>query len=215
MNSGILVIAARRELRRNLFDALDGAGYPLIHSARDVPHGAILLEGRPPLPPLQLAVVVLGGNEQQARHTCEQLRRLPGCAETPLIVVLEDDAPVGPAELPPGIADWLFADRIASELVARWRRARAAAPGMAVTLPQASVSNEGYRYAFEESDSEWLIADAQTGRLLEVTPMVARHSRVPAGQWEGLPLGEVLRFEGVAIEQVLTDADRRWYPCQR
>ena len=58
MNSGILVVAAQRELRRSLFDALDQAGYPQIHSARDVSHAAILLEGRPPLPPLQLMVMV-------------------------------------------------------------------------------------------------------------------------------------------------------------
>jgi hypothetical protein len=45
MNSGILVVAAQRELRRSLFDALDQAGYPQIHSARDVSHAAILLEG--------------------------------------------------------------------------------------------------------------------------------------------------------------------------
>ncbi len=78
MNSGILVVAAQRELRRNLFDALDQAGYPQILSARDVSHAAILLEGRPVLPPLQLLVLVLDGDEQQARQNCDQLRRLPG-----------------------------------------------------------------------------------------------------------------------------------------
>ncbi len=213
MNSGILVIAARRELRRNLFDALDQTGYPLIHSARDVSHAAILLEGRPPLPPLQLMVVVLDGDEQQARNACQQLRQLPGCADTPLIAVLDGDASPDPAGLPSGIADWLFAEQISSELVARWRRAQVAVPGRAVVSPEAS--HEDYRYAFEDSDSEWLIVDAGTGRLLEVSSTVARHSRMSVGQWEGLPLGEVLRFEGIALEQVLADADRRWYPCQR
>ncbi|MEO8999590.1 MAG: bifunctional diguanylate cyclase/phosphodiesterase [Rhodanobacter sp.] len=216
MNSGILVVAAQRELRRSLFDALDQAGYPQIHSARDVAHAAILLEGRPPLPPLQLMVVVLAGDEQQARNSCEQLRRLPGGAETPLIVVLAEEASLSPADLPVGIADWLSAAQIGNELVARWRRSQNGdlSPRKTVVAP-VSDAHEDYRYVFEEGDSEWLIADAQTHRLLEVSPTLARHSRLHASQWEGLPLSEVLRFEGIPIAQVLAEADRSWYPCQR
>ncbi|MHB1057206.1 MAG: putative bifunctional diguanylate cyclase/phosphodiesterase [Rhodanobacter sp.] len=217
MNSGILVVAAQRELRRNLFDAFDQAGYPQIHSARDVPHAAILLEGRPPLPPLQLMVVVLAGDEQQARNSCEQLRRLPGGAETPLIAVLAEEATLSPAGLPAGITDWLSASQIGSELVPRWRRSQAgnsSRPRNVVAVPD-SGAPEDYRYVFEEGDSEWLIADVQTRRLLEVSPTVARHSRMHASQWEGLALAEVLRFEGIATDQVLAEANRNWYPCQR
>ncbi|TPG50396.1 bifunctional diguanylate cyclase/phosphodiesterase [Rhodanobacter glycinis] len=216
MNSGILVVAAQRELRRGLFDALDQAGYSHIHSARDLQHAAILLEGRPSLPPLQLMVVVLAGDGQQARNSCEQLRRLPGAVETPLIAVLAEEASLSPADLPPGITDWLSGAQISSELVPRWRRSLAGnqAPHKAAALP-ATAALEDYRYAFEEGDNEWLIADAQTHHLLEVSPTLARHSRLHASQWEGLLLSDVLRFEGIAIEQVLADADRSWYPCQR
>jgi diguanylate cyclase (GGDEF)-like protein len=216
MNSGILVIAAQRELRRNLFDALDQAGYSHIHSARDVPHAAILLEGRSLLPPLQLIVVVLAGDEQQAQRCCEQLRRLPGGAETPLIAVLAEEASLNPAELPAGIVDWLNAAQIGTELVARWRRSSSArGPGSAPVEPVRGSAHEDYRYVFEEGGGEWLIADPQTGRLLEVSPTVVRHSRMHASQWHGLPLSQVLRFEGVTIQQVLAEADRKWYPCQR
>jgi diguanylate cyclase (GGDEF)-like protein len=215
MNSGILVVAAQRELRRSLFDALDQAGYPQIHSARDVSHAAILLEGRASLPPLQLIVAVLAGDEQQARVCCEQLRRLPGGADTPLIVVLAEEAKLAPTDLPPGITDWLSAAQISSELVPRWRRSQAGQRPRKVVAATDSGAHEDYRYVFEEGDSEWLIADAQTGRLLEVSPTVARHSRMHAGQWEGLPLSDVLRFEGIAINQVLAEANRSWYPCQR
>jgi diguanylate cyclase (GGDEF)-like protein len=217
MSSGILVVAAQRELRRSLFDALDQAGYPQIHSARDVSHAAILLEGRASLPPLQLIVAVLSGDEQQARVSCEQLRRLPGGTDTPLIVVLGEEATLSAADLPADIADWLSAAQIGSELVPRWRRWQAG-NGQRPRLLAASSdgsAHEDYRYVFEEGDSEWLIADAQTGRLLEVSPTVARHSRMHASQWEGLPLAEVLRFEGIAIDQVLAEANRGWYPCQR
>ena len=216
MTSGILVVAAQREVRRSLFDALDQAGYSPIHSARDLQHAAILLEGRPPLPPLQLMVAVLAGDEQQVRNCCEHLRRLPGGAETPLIAVLDTETSLNPADLPAGIIDWVSAAQIGTELVPRWRRSLAArkAPSRTIALP-ATEAVENYRYAFDEGDSEWLIADAQTHLLLEVSPMLARHSRLHASQWEGLPLSDVLRFEGIAIAQVLADADRSWYPCQR
>jgi hypothetical protein len=216
MNSGILVVAAQSELRRSLFDALDQAGYPQIYSARDVAHAAILLEGRPPVPPLQLMVMVLAGDEQQARNSCEQLRRLPGGADAPLIAVLAEEAPLNPADLPTGIVDWLSAARIDHELVARWRRSQSGDPSRRQTAAAAADgAPEDYRYAFEEGDSEWLIADAQTHRLLEVSPTLARHSRLHASQWEGLPLTGVLRFEGIPIAQVLAEADRSWHPCQR
>ncbi|RCS30831.1 bifunctional diguanylate cyclase/phosphodiesterase [Rhodanobacter denitrificans] len=216
MNSGILVVAAQRELRRSLFDALDQAGYPQIHSARDVSHAAILLEGRPPLPPLQLMVMVLAGDERQARISCEQLRRLAGGADTPLILVLADEATLSPADLPPGITDWLSASQIGNELVPRWRRSQAAGRGARKAVPaEPDAADDDYRCVFEEGDSEWLIVDAQSQRLLEVSPTVARHSRMHASQWEGLPLAEVLRFEGIATEQALAEANRNWYPCQR
>ena len=121
MNSGILLVAAQRELRRSLFDALDQAGYSQIHSARDVSHAAILLEGRQSLSPPQLMVAVLAGDQQQALATCEQLRRLPGAADTPLMVVLAQEATISPSDLPAGIVDWLSAPQIGTELVANWR----------------------------------------------------------------------------------------------
>jgi diguanylate cyclase (GGDEF)-like protein len=214
MNSGILVVAAQRELRRRLFDALGQAGFADVYSARDVAHAAILLEGRPPL---QLVVAVLAGDERQARGSFEQLRGLPNGATTPLLVVLSEDASIRPVDLPDGLVDWLYAAQIGTELVARWQRSLAAAPTpsrpAAETVSIAAPAD--YRYAFEESESEWLLADAQTGRLLEVSPTVARHSRLHASQWLGLPLTAALRFAGVPIEQVLTEADRRWHPCQR
>lgn len=221
MNPGILVVAAERELRRSLFDALDQAGYSLVHSARDVVHAAILLEGQSTPLVLQLIVVVLSGDEQQVRGSFEQLRRLPGVAGTPLMVVLPEGSPLSPADLPLGITDWLSAPQIGTELVARWRRSQAASlarrkPAEATAVAAAPEASQGdYRYVFEEGESEWLIVDAQTTRVLEVSPMLARHSRLHASQWEGLPLTEVLRFEGVGISQVLVDADRHWYPCQR
>ena len=216
MNSGILVVAAERELRRQLFDALDRAGHPSIYSARDATHAAILLEGRNAL---QLIIVVLSGDEPQALVICEQLRDLSGGAEMPLIAVLTEDASFDPTDLPMGVSDWLHAAQINSELAARWRRLQTIVSTQAKTAPAIATANNeeqgDYRYLFDEGDGEWLIVDPHSQCLLEVSPTVATHSHVHASQWQGLPLSEVLQFEGVTIEQVLLDADRRWYPCQR
>jgi diguanylate cyclase (GGDEF)-like protein len=215
MNSGILVVAVQRELRRNLFDVLDSAGYSQILSARDVPHAAILLEGRAASPPLQLLVLALAGDAAQARASCEQLRRLAGCTDATLLLVITDESTVVPADLPDGAADWLYASQVASELMARWCRPPLSTRQAVVVAGSAASFPEDYRYVFDEGDNEWLIADAQTCRVLEVSPIVARHSRLDVSHWEGRPLSEVLQFEGVALTQVLADADRSWHPCQR
>jgi diguanylate cyclase (GGDEF)-like protein len=216
MNSGILLVAAQRELRRSLFDVFDHAGYAHIHSARDVSHAAILLEGNSPLSSLQLIVTVFAGDAQQARNCCDQLRTLSGGAAIPLIAVVTEEASLDPSNLPIGVTDWLYASQIGAELLGRWRRFQhAAQTSRREVIESVGEGNDDFRYAFEESESEWLIVDSRTGLLLEISPTVIAHSRLPASQWAGIALGEMLRFEGISIEQVLADADRAWYPCQR
>ena len=212
-NTGILVVAAQRDLRRNAFDALDQAGYSHIHSARDVPHAAILLEG---IQSLQLIVVVFSGDQRQAQACCEQLRQLPGADETPLMAVLSEEASFGPAEMPSGVLDWIHGKQINAELVVRWRQALARLPECLQTQDEPfGGAREDYRFLFDEGDLEWLMVEPQTNRLLEVSPTVIRHSRIPEGQWQGLSLSEALQFEGVTFEQVQAEVDRNWHPCRR
>jgi len=212
MNAGILLVAAQRDLRRALFDALDRAGYARLHSARDISHAAILLEGNAVQEPLQLMALVLDGDEADAYAACEQLRRLPGAADAPLIVVLADGASCSPADLPPGITDWLCAGQIATELVARWQRLPVTAAG---AVPATWGATGDWRWAFEEGGGEWLIADPQSQRLLDVSPWVIRHSRLPASAWAGLTLAEAVQFDGGASAGIFTEADRRWHPARR
>jgi diguanylate cyclase (GGDEF)-like protein len=213
MSVGILLVAAQRDLRRALFDALDRAGYARLHSARDISHAAILLEGKAAQEPLQLMVLVLEGDGAEARAACEQVRRLPGAADAPLIAVLADGALCSPADLPPGIADWLCAGQIATELVARWQRLPVTAGAGAV--PPAWGTASDWRYAFEEGGGEWLMADVQSQRLLEVSPAVIRHSRLPAGEWVGLALAEAVQFGGDGSTDIFAEADRCWHPARR
>ncbi len=216
MNSGILVVAAQRDLRRSIFDALDHAGYSHILSARDVTHAAILLEGLQALAPLQLMVAVFDGDVAQMRQCCDQLRRLPGGTDTPVIAVLTSQTAPGPDDLPAGITDWVSATQVSSELIPRWRRSQVVRPTQRLTpvVPSANADDD-LRCVFDESSDEWLIVDAQTHAVVEVNPTVARHAHMHASQWAGLALQDVLRFEGVMLSQVLGEADRSWHPCQR
>ncbi len=216
MNGGILLVSTQRELRRSLFDTLDRAGYSTIHSARDVSHAAILLEGSPAQPSLQLMVLVLDGDEAQARSSCEQLRRLPGASGASLIVVLAEAAGCSPARLPPGITDWICAAQVGTELVARWQRALTSAASGPTTFAQAAGSaQEDCRCAFEEGDGEWLMMDVQTQGVLEVSPSVIRYSRLPVSQWVGLALSEAVQFDVDTPVGICVEADRCWHPARR
>jgi diguanylate cyclase (GGDEF)-like protein len=138
MSEGILVLAARRDLRRRLFDVFDQAGCRHIHSARDAQHAAILMEGRPPL---ALMVAVLAGGPTQVHQCCEQLRALGAGAEVPLLAILDEESPLQPAHLPGEIAGWLHAAQIETELLARWRQLPPAAPAAMPAQPSTAAEN--------------------------------------------------------------------------
>ncbi len=215
MNGGILLVAAQRDLRRGLFDTLDRAGYSKIHSARDISHAAILLEGSAAQQPLQLMVLVLEGDQAQAYSSCEQMRRLPGASEASLIVVLAEEASFSPSELPAGITDWLCAAQIDTELVPRWQRAPTGAVKALVIPVGDGLVQKDCRCAFDEGDGEWLMVDIQTQRMVEVSPSVMRHSCLPASQWAGLALAEAIQFDGEMPAGIYSEADRRWHPARR
>ncbi|WP_243041085.1 putative bifunctional diguanylate cyclase/phosphodiesterase [Dyella sedimenti] len=208
--TGILVVAAQRELRRALFDTFDRDGHFHVHSARDATHAGILLEGRPAL---ALVVIVFDGDGREAMAGLEVLRSLPACAAAPLIAVLDDEAAFKPGALPAGIADWLYGSQIEHELLARWQRLRRS--GRASHADNAAAGESDYRFAFEEMDNEWIIVDPVRGRILDYSPALARHSGLGDHQLRGRPLQEVLAFAETSVEQVLAEGSRRWHPSRR
>lgn len=213
MHAGIMVVAAQREIRRAVFDALDHEGHLAVHSARDTTHAGILLEGRSPL---SLVVMVLDGDARDALASVEQLRRLPACADAPLIAVLSADASLKPVQLPAGVSDWLYASQIQSELIARWHRLqRMSPPTREASVATATKEAGDYRFAFDEMESEWLIVDAARGRILEWSPALVRRSGLPGDRLLGQPVTELLSFQQTPIEQVMTDGSRHWHACRR
>ncbi len=205
------MVAAQRELRRALFEIMDREGHLTVHLAKDAAHASVLLDGRPPL---SLIVVVFAGNGRDALASVESLRRLSACADAPLIAVLTADATVKPAQLPAGVFDWLHASQIDSELIARWRWLQRTEPqaGQAST---SAAETWDYRFAFEDIDNEWLIADPVRDRVLELSPALIRHSGLPAAGLLELPLHEVLPIDDGVATQSLVENPRHWHVCRR
>ena len=213
--AGILLLASQRDLRRELFDALDREGHPAIHSARDTTHAAILLEGREPL---ALVVVAFEGDGRSALTQCEQLSLLPPCVGVPVIAVLAEGTTIKPAHLPDSIAAWLYASQVAGELVARWRKLDSKEP--AATAEQAPAKptftqTPDYRFVFEDGDAEWVMIDAQNQCVIEASPAFMRHSGLANSVLVSLPLRDVFSFESVSMETAFEESDRRWLACQR
>ncbi|OZB56760.1 MAG: GGDEF-domain containing protein, partial [Lysobacterales bacterium 13-68-4] len=189
-----------------------------ILSARDAAHAAILLAGRGPV---SLVVLAFEGDGRASRACCEQLRAMESCRTAPLLAVFAPDCKIGPALLPESVADWLDSAHIERELVARWQRVLMRQPvdgqGTASVQRVAPEETLAYRFAFddEDGDSEWLITDPAGDRVLDLNGALLRHCQLAVTDLLGKPLSQFLVFEGVELEQVLAQADRRWYPCQR
>jgi len=210
----MLVVASHRDLRRRLFDVLDREDHGRIFSARDAAHAAILLAGRGPV---SLLVVAFEGDGRASRACCEQLRTMDACRDAPLLAVFAPDCKAGPAQLPDYVTDWLDSAHIDRELLIRWHRASGRRPIAVASGDAAAGDTLAYRFAFdhEEGDEEWVIVDPDGERVLDANAVTLRNCQVPVTELLGKPLSQWLAFEGVGLEQVLGDADRRWYPCHR
>jgi diguanylate cyclase (GGDEF)-like protein len=213
--TGVLIIAAQRELRRELFDLFDHEElHPAVYSARDLAHARQLLQEQPKL---DLAVLVCDGDAQHTRQNVQTLRQWPSCSATPLLLILTESSGLKPSELPAEAADWLYASQIGSELIGRWRRlAHLAAP--AVTLPAAiaAAGDRGdYRFAFDEADTEWVVVDPVRERIIESSVAMIRLSGLPLARLSRLPIAELFQFEQADIHRLIAEGSRQWHRCKR
>ncbi len=210
--NSVLVVAEQRELRRRLFDVLDRAGCLQIHSARDAGHARTLLRRQIGL---DLIVVVLAGSELHALGSCAQLRQLPCAAAAPLIAVLADDFPVSPEHLPEGVVAWLHASQITTELIPRWQQCRCAQAG-ALPAAGADVKDSAgvdHRQRVDDGKAEWLLVDAQSRCVYEVSPALDERCRLHKVHLLGVPLATVLPFDADIAQAAFTAASGSCYPC--
>ncbi|HEX7817693.1 bifunctional diguanylate cyclase/phosphodiesterase, partial [Dyella sp.] len=214
-HAGVLVIAPQRELRRQLFDVFDHEeNQPIVYSARDLTHAhQLLLEH----PRLDLAVLVCDGDALHMRQSVQTLRQWPSCVSTPLILVLLDDAALQPKDLPTEVADWVYASQIGSELIGRWRRLTRPGAAQVVPLPVAPAQPErgDYRFAFDESDAEWVIVDPERERIIESSVALIRNSGLPLARLSRMPVLELLQFDDVDVHRLMAEGSRQWHACRR
>ena len=184
---GVLIIAARRDDRRSLFDALDGQGYGKIISARDTEHARVLLAqgGRPSLAVLDFC----NGAAESAAFTNELFG-------VPVIGLIgggrldEEENGWNLRQLPPGVVEWLRSPVDPLEA-----RARAQAVFTHSHPPAPAAAAEDYRFVFEGGADELVLSDPRDGTILEVNPAFERASGMSAMQMRGAPFERLFAIE--------------------
>jgi len=178
---GVLIVAARREDRRTLFDALDGQGYGRIISAPDVGHARMLLEQaeRPSLAVLDFR----GAAAESAAFTAE----LTGVPVIGLIGAGREGDPGDDGwsfhqKRPPGVVEWL---RSPVDPVEARARAQAVFAARANASSAAPAGDDDYRFVFDGSADELVVSDPRDGRILEVNPAFEHASALNAAQVHG------------------------------
>ncbi len=188
---GILIVAARREDRRALFDALDGQGYGPILSARDIVHARSLLT-ESPVP--RLAVLDFCTMPAESAAFGAELQGVPVIGL--LGTAREHDgerATWNFRHRPPGVVEWLRTPVDAMEA-----RARAEAVLRTEPLPDAGAgedADDDYRCIFEGSGDGLLFSDTRSGAILEVNPAFEVASGFGAAQVIGTTLEELFALD--------------------
>ena len=182
-----LIVAADREDRRVLFDALDAQGFDAIYSARDLAQarGFLAQIGR-----LELVLLEFGDAPQAALAFCDEVRHAGAGTDVPVIGLLGSRGPWRWDSRPPGLVEWIASPVNADDAAARIKVVLAAAStGIARGAPTVSAG-AGYQFAFDGSLDEIAVVDPVTGRILDVNTMFVQRSgytraQVLAGRIDG------------------------------
>jgi diguanylate cyclase (GGDEF)-like protein/PAS domain S-box-containing protein len=201
---GILIVAARREDRRALFDALDGQGHGPILSARDIVHARSLLT-ESPMP--RLAVLDFCTMPAESAAFGAELQDVPVIGL--LGTAREHDgerATWNFRHRPPGVVEWLRTPVDAMEA-----RARAEAVLRTEPLPDAGAgedADDDYRCIFEGSGDGLLFSDTRSGAILEVNPAFEVASGFGAAQVIGTTLEELFALDAAQRKFFRAHLDR-------
>jgi diguanylate cyclase (GGDEF)-like protein/PAS domain S-box-containing protein len=200
----LLIVAASRDDRRTLFDALDGQGFGTLYTARDAAQArALLTDG----PPIELVLLDIVGEAREAVALCALLRGMPAYAHVPVLGILAAEPELrvwGHQRALPGVAEWLRRPIDAGETLARVRAALARQPAAAVPVP---VQAADYRFAFDASEDALIVSDPR-GKVLEVNPQFERQTGLAAAQVCGRPLHEVLGRDPAGQQQLAATLER-------
>jgi diguanylate cyclase (GGDEF)-like protein/PAS domain S-box-containing protein len=174
-----LIVAADREDRRVLFDALDAQAFEEIYSAKDISQARSFLA-----PDLDIDVVLLEFDEQPdaALAFCEELRK-QSRRDLPVIGILGSrGGSWRDGRLPAGLVEWIARPVKADDAQARIKVALAAHSAGNVRSPHAASAGDRYQFAFDGSLDELAIVDPASGRVIEINGMFVQRSGYPRAQ---------------------------------
>jgi len=184
----VLIVAAGRDDRRILFDALDVQGFDAIYSARDLAQARAFLQQD-----AQIDLVLLEFHDEaaDALALCSELRQYHPGSPIPIIGVLADARAASRwhrGGKPAGVIEWIArpADADAATALLRPVLEARAHPQRAATI---APGGDRYQFAFDGSLDELIVVDPADGRIIDVNTTFVQHSgysraQVLAGQIE-------------------------------
>ena len=185
---GALIVAADRDDRRVLFDALDAQAFEEIYSARDIPQARGFLS---PEIGIDLVLLEFGDDPREALAFCDDLR-LHANSEVPVIGLLGSRGGAwSGGRAPAGLIEWIARPVKPDDALARIKVALAARSSGAVRT--APTHADRYQFAFDGSLDELAIVDPSSGRLIEVNNTFVRRSgysrsQIMSGRIDGFDL---------------------------
>ncbi|NII10387.1 EAL domain-containing protein [Oleiagrimonas sp. C23AA] len=213
----MLIVASQREDRRALFDALDGHDFSALYTARSVDQAHALLAERPAI---DLVVIDFIGEARESVAFCLQLQGMEAYAQVPIIGLLAADSTQrawGYSRRPPGVVEWLHSPVDAGEAWARVR-VQLGQDDAGTVAPAQEAALGDYRFAFDGSEDELIISDAQSGQILEVNATFEQRSGLLGAQVRGRPALALLGSEhpdAVQVRQLLERHGQCRAMCRR
>jgi diguanylate cyclase (GGDEF)-like protein/PAS domain S-box-containing protein len=171
---GALIVAADRDDRRVLFDALDVLGFEVIYSAKDLAQARAFLAQD-----ARLDLVLLEFRDDPADELafCAEVGRLDPDAPAPIIGILGGRAgPLRWDNRPPGLVEWIASPVKADDATARIKVAMAARATGVARAATGAAGGERYQFAFDGSLDELAVVDSETGRILDVNTTFVQRS---------------------------------------
>lgn len=199
-----LIVAAGREDRRILFDALDAQAFEAIYSARDLTSARGFIHEDPDV---DLVLIEFAEDPREALAFCAELRAQAPTAEVPIIGILGGRSGVGSAENTlPGLIEWIASPVRAGDATARIKVALAACGSSTARSAAVAIGADRYQFVFDSGIDELAIVDPASGCILEVNTVFVQRS---GHTREQILDGRINAFDVALAAEQRDELDRR------
>ncbi|MFI4969198.1 MAG: EAL domain-containing protein [Lysobacterales bacterium] len=199
-----LIVAADRDDRRVLFDALDLQGFDAIYSAKDLAQARAFLAQ---LAHVDLVLLEFRGDPRDALAFCDEVHQRDPQAEVPVVGILgARGGPLRWNSRPPGLVEWIASPVKADDAGARIKVALAARSTGVARNGGNAPGNDRYQFAFDGSLDELAIVDPASGRILEVNTVFVQRSGYTRSQ---ILAGSIDGFDAALTAVTRAEANQR------